>query len=110
MHTPNLLDSGVNHVFLLLPAQHLTCRGDVTRWRHRREAYISALLIGMAVQAVVALAPCVAARLPPSKLSDTIWFVRLINAEAMAVMPVMFVVSYCLSNFPLSPSCMRGTE
>ncbi len=47
----------------------------------------------MAVQAVWAFTPCVAVRLPPAKLRDPVWFARLIYAEAMAVMPVMFVVS-----------------
>ena len=75
----------------------MTCRCDAARWRYRREAYISALLIAMAVQSAAAFTPCVAVRLPPSKLSDPIWFARLIYAEAMAVMPIMFVVSACLS-------------
>ncbi len=64
-----------------------------SRWRKAREAYISMLLIAMAAQAVWAFTPCVAVRLPPAKLRDPVWFARLIYAEAMAVMPFMFVVS-----------------
>lgn len=67
--------------------------GDVARWRARREAYISALLIAMAIHSAAAFTPCVAVRLAPAKLREFIWFARLIYAEAMAVMPLMFVVS-----------------
>ncbi|CAL8462900.1 g2434 [Coccomyxa elongata] len=63
-------------------------------WRKAREAYMSTLLIAMAAQAVWAFTPCVAVQLPPAKLRDPVWFARLIYAEAMAVMPVIFVVRF----------------